>query len=235
MKNLVTLSILLLCVAGFSQEQSISIDYTVDYLIPNRRQQAMDTVSVGYQKDGKYIWTNSNALAQDLGKSIFRRNPELLENADLAIIYDTENALLMMCFLSGENEIFFKFEISNFLPPIPQDGDMDSYELISENTGEVIEVLDYKSTVYDIFPSNKETDIMTVAFNNDLKVKNKQLFKKIFQMILSSQMGSEVVDVDIPEGLIMKVTNKGKTMLEAYHVETSTKTININYSFKITE
>lgn len=235
MKHILTLILFLFVFFGYAQERTITIDYTVDYLIPNKRKNTSDTISVGFSKDSKYIWTNSKSLAKDLGRSMFRRNPEILDNADLGIIYDTEKAVIMMCFQSGKNQLFFNFEISTFLPYPQANNTAEEFELLSDNTHETINIADREATNYNIYPSNKESDLMTVAFDESISIQNTQLFNKIFELMFESNLGSSLLRIHIPDGLIMKVSNKGETMIEAYKVDTSTKTININYSFKITE
>jgi len=57
----------------YSQEKIIEIDYTVDYLIANNKRQSMDTISIGYSKNGKYLWTDYNELAQEFYISLFKK------------------------------------------------------------------------------------------------------------------------------------------------------------------
>ena len=220
----------------FAQEKAITIDYTVKYLIPKKgNSSATDTITVGFEKDGKYIWTNSKSLAKDLGRSILRRNNQLLEESELAIIYDTENASLMMCFKSGKNEFFMNFELSAIIPgPMPRDGE-EEFELISENTKETISIAGRKATFYDVYPSHKEGEALSLAVDESTKVNNNLLFKKFFELMFASEDNSKMLGFNIPDGLIMKVENKGETMIEAHKVDTTQKTININYSFKIKE
>ncbi|WP_299277139.1 hypothetical protein [uncultured Psychroserpens sp.] len=235
MKKLLTILVIFSIACCYAQEKTITIDYTVEYLAPNKRKGTNDTITVGFEKNGKYIWTNSKSLARDLGKSMFRRNAEMLENAELAIIYDTEKAALMMCFQSGENELFMNFELSALVPmPFPSE-DEEEFELISENTQETINIADRKATVYDVYPSHKNSEKISVAFDDSLKVKNSQLFKKIFELMFASKNNANLLGFNIPDGLIMQVASDEETMIKAHKVDTTQKTININYSFKIKE
>ncbi|MDG5493060.1 hypothetical protein [Psychroserpens sp. SPM9] len=220
---------------GNSQETKIQIDYTVDYIVPSERRKTNDTVSIGYSKSGKFVWTDSKKLAQSLARNMFKNNPELLDNADLYVIYNAEDALLMMCFESGKNKLFFNVELSKLVPGPDIIDESNEFELISESTNESITILDKKAAIYDIYPSHKETDIVTMAFDESIKIDNTQLFKNLFQIMFASEGNSGLLGINIPEGLIMKVSSKRETILEAIHVDTTPKTININYSFKITE
>ena len=65
-----------------AQQLTLKIDQTVDYVIQNSRK-GNDTITIGYSESGRYLWTNSKSLAKDLGRSIFRKNPDLLKDAKL--------------------------------------------------------------------------------------------------------------------------------------------------------
>ncbi|MEH6535483.1 MAG: hypothetical protein V7719_03755 [Psychroserpens sp.] len=235
MKYFFTICLSLMLVLSYAQENTITIDYTVDYVVPNKRKQTVDTLTVGYTKSGRYIWTDSKSLAKDLGKSIFRRNPELLETADLGIIFDTEEGILMMCFESGKNKLFFNLELSTIIPDTMTLDEDEEFELVSESTGEQITLLDKTATVYDIYPSNKVSEAISVAFDESVSINNNQVFKKIFEVVLASEGSSGMLGLVIPEGLIMRVTENERTLLEACNIDSTTKKIHINYSFKITE
>ena len=218
---------------SFSQEKNIKIDYTVDYLIP--RKSSNDTLSVGFEKNGKYIWTNSKQLAIELGKSIFKNNPDLLDNSELGIVFDTENSVLMMLFKSGNNEFFFNFELGSIIPKkVNYNNSDEDFELVSVNTNQTINLLNKVANVYDIHSATDNSDPITVAFDESVAIENSLLFKSIFELVIASE-GGNFIGLDIPNGLILKVENKGKTLLEAYKISEKTKNLNINYSFKITE
>lgn len=238
MKKIIIPFLLLSFFFGNAQNTEIKIDYTVDYIVPSGRKKTNDTISIGYANDGKYIWTDNKNLAKSLGKTMFRSNPGLMENANLSVIYNTQEGLLMMCFESGKNRMFFSIELSKIIPGpsvVSEEDEENEFELISENTNETIDILDKNATVYDIYPSNKDTDIISIAFDESVKIDNTQLFKNLFQIMLAADGKSGMLGIDIPDGMIMKVSNKGETLLEAVNVDTTSKTININYSFKITE
>jgi len=234
MKKVLILLILLCGAFGYAQEKEIVINYTVEYLIPSTRKKATDTVNIGFDKSGKYLWTNSKALAEDIGKSIFRGNSKLMEAAELAIVLDTENMSVIMVFKSEGNEMFMNMELSKIMP-LPKNQDQDEFELISEDTGNSIEVAGKKASVYDVYPSNKPSEAISIAFDKSIPINNNKLFKRFFELIFAAEGSSSLLGMDFPNGLLMSVSNKGEIMMEAHKVDTKTKTININYSFKITE
>ncbi|WP_299333900.1 hypothetical protein [uncultured Psychroserpens sp.] len=235
MKKIYTLIVLLFVAFGYSQEQKITIDYTVDYIIPNNRKGTADTITIGYSKNGKHLWTNSEYLAKDLGKSMFKSNSKMMENADLDIIYDSENSILIMHFESGKNDMFINMDLETLMTKQISFNEDDEFELISENTKESIDVAGHKTTIYDLYPSNKPSDIISVAFDESIEIQNNTLFKSLFELIFAAEGSANLLGMNLPNGLIMKATNKGNTMIEAYKIDTRKKTININYSFKITE
>lgn len=235
MKRILTLIVLLVVAVSYSQEQQITIDYTVDYLIPNDRKGTSDTITIGYSKNGKHLWTNSEYLAKDLGKKMFKSNSKMLENADLNIIYDSENAMLIMHFQSGKNGMFMTMDLEVLMSKQVGYSEEDEFELLSNATNESITVVGHEATIYDLYPSNKPTDIISVAFDESLEINNNMLFKTLFELIFSSQLNSNLLDINLPNGLILQASNKGITMMEAYNINTTKKTINLNYRFKITE
>lgn len=238
MRYSLTVLCLFASLIAFSQEKTITIDYTVDYTIPNNRKNTTDTISIGYQKNGKYIWTNSKALAKSLGKSLFKRNPDMLKDSELSIIFDTEHTVIMMSFKSGKNQLFFNFELETFLPKTSTsftNNEDREFELISENTNESIDILDNTATIYEIYPSNKPSEIISVAFDESIAIENNTLFKKVFELVFAAEGNSSLLGMNMPNGLIMQVTEKEETLIEAHKIDSTTKTININYSFKITE
>ncbi len=235
MKKIFTLLLVLCFTFGYAQEKKITINHTVEYLIPSKRKNTTDTISIGFDKNGKYLWTDSKSLAKDLGKSIFKGNNELLNSAELNIILDTEKMIVILFFKSGENEMYMNLELSKIVP-IPQNSEnQEQFELISENTKETINIANRKAVIYDIYPSNEVNEVISIAFDESIAIDNNKLFKKFFELVFASEGSSSLFGMDFPNGLMMHVSNNGEVMMEANKVDTKTKTININYSFKISE
>lgn len=237
MRHLISLVFMLSIAANYAQEKLITFDYTVEYVIPVERKSTSDTLVVCYDKEGKYIWTNSKGLAKELGRSVFRRNKKLLENSSVGILYSAESSELTMYFESGKNRLFFNFELEALLPQSKRynDNEDKEFELISENTNKTIEILDRHATLYEIYPSNQDSEIVEVAFDESIAINNNAFLRKIFESVFASRGGSILLGFNIPDGLVMQVSEKGKTVLEAHHIDTTQKTININYSCNITE
>ena len=130
--------------------------------------------------------------------------------------------------------MFFNLALENIVPLPPAQKD-ENFELISENTGETVTVLDRTTDIYSIFPSDKPTESISVAFDASTPIDNQRIFEKLFEMVLASEGNSGFVGAEIPKGLIMNVTLDGVTAMEAIKIDATSKTININYSFTIQE
>ena len=219
---------------SYAQEKKISVDYIVEYLIPNKRQATIDTVKIGLDKSGRYIWTDSEYLAKDLAKSMFSGKENMMKNSELAIILDTKNMSVMLFFNSGENEMYMNMSLYNFFP-VSGSSDAESFELISENTNEKVSVADREGIVYNIYPSNETSEKIAVVFDESIDVNNNKLFNNFFKLVFAAEGGSVLNDLELPNGLILNISNKGETFVEAIKIQTERKTFTINHSFKITE
>jgi len=234
MKYLVTFTLLFCISIGYAQKKSITIDYSVQYTIPSKYKKVADTVTIGFDKNGKYLWTDSEYLARDFGKSIFKGKESLLQNAEMSIVFDTENGAIMLFFTSGKNEMYMNIELSSIIP-LPENSEDNNFELISESSNETITVAGREAVVYDVFPSNKESDKISLAFDESINLNNNKLFKKFFELIFAAEGSSTMEDINLPNGLLLRISSNNETMIEATQVDTKIKTLKFNYSFKITE
>ncbi|MBF8151296.1 hypothetical protein ITJ86_15410 [Winogradskyella sp. F6397] len=235
MKKIVVIILLLFISIGFSQEKTITLDYAVDYLVTNNKQSRIDTVKVGLDKSGTYLWTDSKYLAKNLAASMFLGKDSLLENSELSIILDTESNSIMLFFNSEGNELYMNMLLSSFFPD-SENGENKEFDFITENTNDTILVAGKEAEIYDIYPSNEgESQKISIAFDKTLEVDNNQLFRKFLELIFATQNGLVMDEMNFPNGLILDITLKGRKLIEANNIEQKTKTITINHSFKITE
>ncbi|WP_296385146.1 hypothetical protein [Winogradskyella sp.] len=232
MKKFILLFVFSISTVIYSQNESIIIDYTVDYLIPNK-EGIKDTISIGYNMDGKFLWTNSTALAESLAKSMIP-NPDLYKKANSNIIYNTTTKEIVMDINIDENQIFFKINIGLFIPKKGNVTNVEDMNLITESTDVTTKVLDKEVNIFTIYPEGKEIDQIEVAIDKDYKMNNNIIFQRLFE-IAAIATGEKILSSDIPDGLILKIGDNNQTLIEAIKVNTTKKTININYSFKITE
>ncbi|MEL6813080.1 MAG: hypothetical protein AAFP76_17295, partial [Bacteroidota bacterium] len=101
-----TLTLLLFFVAGlgFAQSEQVVFDYTVTYKVPSKKRRTVDTVSIGFTKNGQYIFTDSKLIAKDFAADVFGGagangpgNSAILYNAstaDLHFSYDSDGILM---------------------------------------------------------------------------------------------------------------------------------------------
>ena len=94
MKTLFTFIFLSFGLLTYSQNVDITFDYTVDYELPNNRKQTIDTITIGYEKTGRYLWSDFEGLAKEFAKDVFKKNN--LENQDTEsnIIFDSETTMV---------------------------------------------------------------------------------------------------------------------------------------------
>ncbi|MCA0153268.1 hypothetical protein [Winogradskyella vincentii] len=236
MRNLITICFIFILTVSFSQEKEIDIHYVVDYTMPSKRNTTVDTISIGYNKEGKYLWTNYNKLALSLAKSLIKDNKRDYEKATSHIIYHTEQGVLTLLFELGNNSIFFNLDLDSFLPSNEFSSDEnESLDLITEDTGETVKILDKDAKVYLMFPGNAPDDIVSMAVDEDYEVNNNEIFKRFFELAFQKTGLQDEFAPEMPNGLIMKIFENDNSMIEAIKVVDKKKTIKINYSFKITE
>ncbi|BAO74482.1 hypothetical protein [Winogradskyella sp. PG-2] len=234
--NKILTYLLIFCIGlCYSQEKNITIDYTVDYLVPKKNKTEVDTITIGFDKDGRYLWTDSEYLAKDLGRSMFRGKEELLKDAEIGIILDTEKLKITLFFSSGDNEIYMNVALDAIVPIRNSNKPSETFELQSETTGDTIKVLDRETEMYILFPSNKPDDSVYVGVDKELKVDNTKLFDNFLSFFFAAEENSEMKALNFPNGLILNISDDGKTIIEAHKINTNTKTITLNHSYKITE
>ena len=235
MKKILFFAFFIISAHTFSQEKTIEIDYVADYVIPSNGNTKVDTISIGFSKNGKYLWTNYNDLALGLAKSMIKNSSEDFVNAKSNIIFNTEDGTLTLVFELNKNLIYFNLNLDSFIPTNRGNNDEKGLDLITEDTGETMTVLGKEIKAYTMFPSSNPNDTITMATDEDYDVNNNQIFKKIFEIAFQKSGFSDQTMPNIPSGLIMKIIEKNNTILEAIKVDNIKKTIKINYSFKITE
>jgi len=232
--------ILLTCIIfnwGYSQNESFKVNYTVDYLIPKKNGQK-DSLSISFNKDGKYLITESKSLAESITKQLMgslMQNENNL-NTSTHIILNTSTGEIYINVNMSNNRMFFKIDITQFMPKNNNSTNFgEGFKLITEKTDSSLNIFDKEIPFYDIYPKNEKDDRINVAIDSDYEVNNNQVFKRFFELVLKSMNASSTFEVDLPQGLILSVKQDNKTLIEAYNIDDTEKTIDINYSFKISE
>lgn len=227
---------LLATLVSFAQETVIDIDYTVDYVVPNKRKKTVDTISIGFNKDGKYLWTNSNILTSEFGNSVFLGGAKNIDDAQFNLIYSVENGTFIILFKYGESVIYANLDIETIIPMDEEDSFDENMNLVAEQINEKERVLDFDCSSYKLYPDSKPNEAITISVADDLESKNNVFFSKFINLMLRMTSSKGQINVDLPDGLILKVLDdEGSVLIEAINVENNKKTITINHSFKITE
>lgn len=235
MKKIIFLFLLVTTVT-FSQETVIEIDYVVDYIIPNNKKESVDTVSIGFNKNGKYLWTNYNILGNEFSKSILLGNTSKINDTEFNLIYSVEDNKMILYFNFDKSKIYANVDIETIVPMDRRDAFDEDFNLVATKLNEEKSILDYSCSTFDLHPDNDPSDAITVLVANDLDCKNNVFFSKFVSLMLKMTSSKGEIKSDIPDGLILKAYDKsGSPMIEAINVDKNKKTITINQSFKITE
>ncbi len=236
MKKTLLLILVLFVSFAYSQEKTIELDYIVDYVIPNKRKQSKDTISVGYDKSGKFLWTNYKELAKEFSKALFKNNSEsILGDSNSNLILETQTADIIFSFKSNDNVIFFKVNLNAFIPIKNDNAINEDIALITEKTEQTTTILGNKYTDYALYPNTEPQSKIFATFDETLPVNNNLLFQKFLELMLQKTNSQGSISSNLPNGLILKINDGNTSLIEAIKINKSKKTIHINYSFKVTE
>ncbi len=236
MKKTLLLILVLFVSFTYSQEKTIELDYIVDYVIANKKKQSKDTISIGYDKSGKFLWTNYKELAKEFSKALFKNNSEsILADSNSNLILETETADIIFSFENNNNVIFFKINLNAFIPIKNNDAINEDIVLISEKTDQITTILNKEYNDYALYPDTEPQSKIFATFDESLPVNNNLLFQKFLELMMQKTNSQGSIASNLPNGLILKVNDGNTSLIEAIRINKSKKTININYSFKVTE
>ena len=233
----VLLSIILFCVSfSYSQEKTIELDYVVEYIIPNKKKQTIDTISIGYDKSGKFLWTNYKELTKEFSKALFKNNSEsILSESNSNLILETETADIIFSFKNNNDIIYFKVNLSTFIPLENDNALNEDIVLISERTEQTSTIFNREFTDYALYPDTKPENKLFATFDEKRPVNNNFLLQKFLELMMQKTSSQGSFTSNLPEGLILKISDGNTSLIEAIKINKSKKTININHSFKVTE
>ncbi len=236
MKNaLLALALIAASCIGSAQDLSAKMDYKVNYAIPAPKSSTVDTVAISYDSKGKFIYTNSELLGMDFGRSVFK-NPSLdLSSATASFVLDTEKMEIYFNFSLGENMMFFKMNLENLLPMENDDPMNDNFSLVAEKTGDSKMIAGKSYPTYLLYPDTNPEEPLTLAIDHSRPVNNNNVINEFIQMMLRKTESKGSMSLDIPDGLIVGVYNKENTMMEAVSIEDVKTNINISTRFNISE
>ncbi len=234
-KFFIYILIVLFTINVSSQATTIKLDYTVSYEIQNRKN-IKDTIKISFDKEGKYFYSDTEILAKDLAKTIFKKKQHLINNSKIHLVFDVDKELAYINFNSGQNSMFFRMDITDFIPKgdLKQDSiTPDKIQFISKRTDKKVSVLNSEYNLYEMYPSHEVEKPIYVAFDEsyDFNINNiLYLFASKFALAENNLLEQ----TSINRGIIMQVKNhKDTTILKAVNIAKQQKTIKFNHSFTI--
>ena len=236
MKKIILLfAVLCYTLSSAQQNLNIELDYTVDYLIPNKKKQQKDTLTIGFDKTGRYLWSNYDGLSDLFTKEIFRTKDIAEKNVQTNVIYDSKTVSLILQVKVKDSYMFFSIKIDDLMPEDASEAFDDAMVLMSSKTGENLELMGNQYPTYSVFPSNKPDDIIEISLDESIPINNNALFKEFIEIMLLKTKSKGKIDLDLPNGLILSIREKDKFELEAIRINKTKKKIQLNHNFQITE
>ena len=221
-------------VSGLSQSLDVSFNYSVTYQIPSLKRNTVDTLEVKMDKEGHYLYTESNSLGLDFATSVFSSPTLDLSSATSSILLDTKRMIIYFNFEIENNVMFFKMDLDKILPNV-SDTPSEDMNLISEKLSNKLSIDNSNYDAYLIYPESEPENPLTVAIDSKRPVDNVSTIGEFFKMMLRKSNSEGDFNLDIPDGLIVSIKNGDEVLLEAIQIKDEVTKINIHHSFKITE
>ncbi|EZH73251.1 hypothetical protein ATO12_19820 [Aquimarina atlantica] len=222
---------LLTSVSSFSQK--IIIDYFVDYEIETKNKK--DTITIGFSKNGDYLYTDSDALVKSFQRSVFKRRNTSFKNSEMHIVFDIKKQFVYFLMTFDKNEFFMKMNVNDFIPSAKDKSPFDGItKFIFEKTEDNILIENKDYNIHQLYPDSEPEEKIKIAYSKEMKFNNSILLNSIYKMMSGSNTSE---DIKIPKinGVILYLASKNKTILKAIKTNSNPKTLDINFSYKITE
>ncbi|GEQ85795.1 hypothetical protein ULMS_13030 [Patiriisocius marinistellae] len=226
---------LLICFFGINtiaQNQYISFDYEAKYLMPSKKNNTLDTISISFAKDGSHIFTDSRFLAQGFGLNVFG-NGANKTNSNIGLLYTSSKSLLQLNYEMGDNLMFMKMDIKTLAASRGiEEINGEQLSLQSEQTDDV-NFMGAPRKAYVVFPSNKPEQIITILFDESKPVNNNLLLTNLLTGLLKMNGENVQTNLNLPNGLILSILDdKGVNIIEAIDINEVDTKLTINHTFK---
>ncbi|RZN83196.1 MAG: hypothetical protein EVB11_05625 [Winogradskyella sp.] len=231
------LILLIFCVSvSYTQERSIEIDYVVDYAVPNKRTQSMDTVSIGFNKDGKFLWTNASVLAKKLADTKFMSKASNSENSEINLLYNTINNKILFSIIFGDNEIYANMDMASIIPINSENSFDEDISFMITPLNQKESMFEREVSVFELYPQEESNEGLRIILDENLYCNNNVFTSGFISLMLKMTSSTGDIKFDIPNGLFLKAYDLNDNLLiEAINIDTDKKTIKINYNFQIEE
>ncbi len=221
---------------SYAQEKKIEIDYVVDYVIPNNRTQAMDTVSIGFNKDGKFLWTNASVLAKKLADTKFMSKANNSENSEINLLYNTIDNKVLFSIIFGDNEIYANMDMASIIPINSENSFDEDINLLVIPLSEKESMFERAVSVFELYPEEESNEGLRIILDENHYCNNNTYTSGFIDLMLKMTSSTGNIKFDIPNGLFLKAYDLNDNLLiEAINVNTDKKTIILNYNFQIKE
>lgn len=180
---------------SFSQHFEFELDYKATYLIPKSN----DTINIMVGENGKYLYTDSEKVAEGL-RSSFRRFGSLdskLESSAQLLLNMSTNFMLMKMKM-GENTVWGHVNLTTFMSRGAKNSSELKVRLVAKPTNEFVTVNNKEFRLYNVAPTNKPDDIVAMAFDESYNLDYNAYFNKLI-----SAAAGDVIEVDIPNGVLV--------------------------------
>lgn len=222
---------------GQSQNHEFTIDYTVQYLINNNRKAESDTITIGFEKNGKYLWSDYKGLSEQFATEIMPSIGSIPEGAS-NFVYASEINKFYMAIYLGPLNLTMDMDIALALQGNFNDSDQfnDNIVLESRKISETFKLDGKEYPEYEVYADIEPDSAMTFAVDESKEMNNTSLFMNFIQLMISTTQSSGNIQGEMPNGIILSIIDdKGITALKAINVDTNPRKISINNSFKISE
>ncbi len=236
MKNVVLLLFSLFSILSLSQERTIEIDYTVDYILPNRKKQTTDTITIGFNKDGKYLWTNDKILSAKISSNNLFGKYLNDGKSGINLIYCPNEDRVLLVADMGTSKFYADLDMNMISPFGPEDGFDDTVAMITEKSEKQETILGKNCSTYDMYPDDEPAQGLKVLIDENTKCNNNNYLSQFVDLMLKLTYSQGNITVNIPNGLVLKVLDENdNTLIEAIKVDTKKKTLVINHSIQTKE
>ncbi len=232
MKNKIFIAVLLVITLSFGQNKDIELDYTVTYEVPNAKKNTIDTVSVSFNKEGTYLYSNARILVDEFSSSILKNRNIDVSQATSSIIYDSKNTEVYINLDVQGNLVFMKLNLNSIIPsesdPLPE-----NVKLITEKSKEDTFLLNKSFPTYLLYAETEPASDIKLVIDEDHTVNNNLILAKFIELMLTKTKSDGSIDFDIPDGVILSVSQSGESIIKAINFESKPIKINISHSFNI--
>ncbi|MFT5890227.1 MAG: hypothetical protein ACI9Y7_000317 [Dokdonia sp.] len=221
---------------GQSQSHEFKIDYTVKYLVENK-QGSKDTVSIGFEKNGKYLWSDYKGIVREFASKVLNDDNDIPSGSS-NIIYSSADGKLYIILDIDAFKMTLDTEIAALLPGGNANNSMnEKAELKHEKSNQNFMFDGKKVDVYKIFPNTEPQNEIYMAIDTSYSLDNNFLFQNFLNIMLNATSSKGEIKINIPNGIILSMTgpSSDKMLIEAISVDTKSRKISLNNSFKISE